>query len=92
MPLLLTARVEGTEQTNNALKNIFNSLPAYCTLNYANLDELSCCMHSEVEDVANENVLAWWNDHKCEFPRMYCIALNYLTAPSYTVIISLILV
>ena len=55
--------LQDPEQMNNTPKNIFNSLLAYCTLSFGNLDELSCYLHSEVKDVKSENLLIWWKDY-----------------------------
>lgn len=72
------------EQINNPStgKNMFDDLPAYRTMSTGTLDKLTCYLCSPPEDVANKDLLIWWNDHKCEYPCMARMALDYHTIPS----------
>jgi hypothetical protein len=77
---------------NSTENNVFDSLPAYRTLSHADLDELSRFMHSSPEEVSNENLLAWWNDHRREYPHLSRMALDYLTIPSKLQFINLAII
>jgi hypothetical protein len=61
---------------------MFDDLPAYRTMSTGTLDKLTCYLCSPPEDVANKDLLIWWNDHKCEYPCMARMALDYHTIPS----------
>jgi hypothetical protein len=49
----------GPDDTNNSplAKNIFDNLPAFCTLQSGTLDELTSYLATMPEDVKNEDVL-----------------------------------
>jgi hypothetical protein len=53
------AMAPGPDDTNDAplAKNIFDNLPAFCTLQSGTLDELTSYLATMPEDVKNEDVL-----------------------------------
>ena len=61
-------------------QNIFDRLPALVKpkVNHA-CDELDTYLASDVEDV--EDAIKWWHEHRSTYPRLSCMALNYLTIP-----------
>jgi hypothetical protein len=73
----------GPDDTNDALlaKNIFDNLPAFCTLQSGTLNELTSYLVTMPEDVKNEDVLHLWYEHKHVYPNLSQMALNYHTIP-----------
>jgi hypothetical protein len=74
----------GSEDTNDAAasKNIFDNLPAFRTIQYGTLDELSRYLAAMPEDVKNEDILTWWYEHRNVYPNLHRMALDYHTVPS----------
>lgn len=70
------------------MKNIFDSLPAFRTVQYGSLDELSRYLAAIPEDVKNEDVLKWWYDHKLDYPNLHRMALDYHTVPCKSCLLS----
>jgi hypothetical protein len=61
-------------------KNIFDNLPSLTTHQVSELyDELERYLGTDPEDV--QDVLLWWYEHKHIYPRLYRMALNYLSIP-----------
>lgn len=73
----------GPADTNEAAtaKNIFDNLPAFRTVTFGTLDELSRYLSTMPEDVKNEDVLKWWYEHKHVYPNLSRMALDYHTIP-----------
>ena len=73
----------GPADTNvsSSLKNMFDSLPAFCSVSFGTLDKLMCYMLSEPEDMKNEDVLKWWHEHRHVYPHLYRMGLDYHTVP-----------
>jgi hypothetical protein len=42
-------------------------------------DELARYLSTDPEQV--KDVLLWWHEHKATYPRLSCMALDYLTIP-----------
>jgi len=60
---------------------MFDNLPAFRTIPTASLDELTRYLSTPPEDVKNEDVFRWWNEHKLAFPHLSRMALDYHTVP-----------
>jgi hypothetical protein len=73
----------GPADTNEVAtaKNIFNNLPAFCTVTFGTLNKLSCYLSTMSEDMKNEDVLKWWYKHKHVYPNLSQMALDYHTIP-----------
>jgi hypothetical protein len=63
----------GPADTNvsSSSKNMFDMLPAFHSVSFGTLDELTHYMLSEPEDVKNEDVLKWWHEHQHVYPHLY---------------------
>ena len=51
-------------------------------------DELECYLSTDPEHVTD--VIAWWYERRAVYPRLYCMALNYLTIPGRPLYYSII--
>jgi hypothetical protein len=59
---------------------MFDNIPSYC-LSIHTIDEVSCYLCTEPEDVSNDNLLHWWHNHRHQYPCLYQMALDYHTIP-----------
>ena len=63
-------------------KNIFDNLPAFKSVSTNNsVDEITRYLSTGPENVKNEDLLAWWYEHKHVYPHLYRMALDYHTIP-----------
>jgi hypothetical protein len=62
-------------------ENIFDSLPSLAPLrrSTAAMDELRLFLNMEPENVTN--AVQWWYENRTTYPRLYRMALDYLTIP-----------
>ena len=62
-------------------ENIFDSLPSLAPLGRSTgvMDELRLFLNMEPENVAN--AVQWWDENRADYPRLYRMALDYLTIP-----------
>lgn len=62
-------------------ENIFDSLPSLAPLgrSTAVMDELRLFLSIEPENVTN--AVQWWYENRATYPRLYRMALDYLTIP-----------
>ena len=68
-------------------KNIFNHMPALAPPRVTDLrDELDRYLSSDVEHVTD--AIAWWHEHRGSFPRVSQMALDYLTIPGTSYVVS----
>jgi hypothetical protein len=51
--------------------NLFDNLPAFCSLTFGTVDELTHYLTTPPEDVKNEDILTWWFEHKHVYPHLY---------------------
>jgi hypothetical protein len=56
-------------------------LPALSTFAEAETDELEHYLNSPVENIPLEDGIAWWIKNKATYPRLYRMALDYLSIP-----------
>ena len=42
---------------------------------------MSHYLYTEPEDMSNDDLLRWWHDNHCQYPRLYRMALDYHTIP-----------
>ena len=62
------------------IQNIFDHLPALSAPKAKELrDELARYLSTDPEQV--DDVLLWWHERKSMYPRLLCMALDYLTIP-----------
>ena len=60
-------------------KNIFNNLPDLALASSVERDELDHYLLAEMEDV--KDGLMWWFERRSIFPRLSCMACDYLLIP-----------
>jgi hypothetical protein len=68
-------------EETSAATNVFDDLPAYASLSFGVLDELTRYLSTVPEDVKNEDVCMWWYEHKHVYPHLHRMALDYHTIP-----------
>jgi hypothetical protein len=74
------ADVCGHGQALSKPKNVFDDLPLLTAPTQKELqDELYWYLSTNPEMV--EEVLMWWHEHRGMYPRLSCMALDYLTIP-----------
>ena len=71
-----------------SVKNMFNNLPAFHTVQYSTLNELTRYLTAMPEDMKNEDVLCWWYEHRHVYPNLHHMVLNYHTIPSEVSLLS----
>ena len=69
-----------TIQCSSSTNNIFDDLPALSAPLKSDLcDELDCYLSTDLEHVTDP--IAWWYKKRSVYPRLYRMALDYLTIP-----------
>ena len=59
--------------------NIFDKLPSLAKSKDTHRDELGIYLTADIENVSDP--LQWWYDHQPVYPRLACMAIDYLTIP-----------
>jgi hypothetical protein len=63
-------------------QNLFNDLPALLAPATTELhDKLDQYLSMDPEHVSGKSVFAWWYERRGVYPRLYRMALDYLTIP-----------
>ena len=61
-------------------KNIFDNLPSLAKPQTSRLrDELAVYLLAPIEEA--EDPILWWSERRAVYPRLSCMALDYLTIP-----------
>lgn len=70
-----------SEQHTNAFSNLGRRGLARKPSAVSSADELTHYLAAPCEDLADEDVLDWWELKKAKYPHLYLMATSYLTAP-----------
>ena len=74
-------KVEGSSQKASMSTNMFDNLPALKPQDDKEpQDELDIFLSTK-RDLNVTDGLRWWHDHKHHYPRLYRMALDYLSIP-----------